>query len=553
MVSSLLSNDTSLTDTTQRQKMGFVERLPLTALQSTTASPASEENRNRAAELRFYKNTPTKKNRPLERGRFGVPRQKAGRGSLLGGGFLALDDRTIDELDVGHGRVVAGAEAALEDTDVTARTLDVTRTQLVEQLADRFLRAGAGESQTTVGDAILLGQGDERLDDATQLLGLGQGCLDDLMLDQRHAHVLEHGLTMRAGPIQVTTTLTMTHGCDSLPNWDSSRRSRGGLVVLQASRRPVLQPHAQGKTARCQNVLDLVQGLLAEVGGLQQLHFGALDQIPDVVDVLGLQAVGAAYGQLEIVYGAQQDRIDMILFLFHFLFLVGFQVDERTQLLLQDGRAATDRLFRIQGAIGFQVDDQLVEVGALFDTRGLDAVGNTTHGAEGRIQLQAADGTRFIVGTDARVGRLVAAAASHLELHLQLGALVDVGDDVLGIDDLDIVVEGDIPCGHDGRALLVQREHRLVAAVHLDRHVLEVQEDLDDIFLDAFDRAVLVIDAADLGFHHGTAGHGREQDTTQCVAQGVAEATLEGLEHDLRVMCADLFDLDVARTKKLGH
>ena len=65
--------------------------------------------------------------------------------------------------------------------------------------------------------------------------------------------------------------------------------------------------------------------------------------------------------------------------------------------------------------------------------------------------------------------------------------------------------------------------------------------------------AVLVIDAADLGFHHGTAGHGREQDTTQCVAQGVAEATLEGLEHDLRVMCADLFDLDVARTKKLGH
>src|SRR5690554_7720647 len=116
-------------------------------------------------------NTPTKKNRPLEKGRFGVPRQKTGRGSLLGGGFLALDDRTIDELDVGHGCVVAGAEAALKDTDVTARTLDVTRTQLVEELADRFLRAGTGESQTTVGDAILLGQRDELLDDATQLLG----------------------------------------------------------------------------------------------------------------------------------------------------------------------------------------------------------------------------------------------------------------------------------------------------------------------------------------------------------------------------------------------
>src|SRR5690554_1465558 len=33
MVSSLLSNDTSLTDTTQRQKMGFVERLQMVTVE----------------------------------------------------------------------------------------------------------------------------------------------------------------------------------------------------------------------------------------------------------------------------------------------------------------------------------------------------------------------------------------------------------------------------------------------------------------------------------------------------------------------------------------
>ena len=33
--------------------------------------------------------------------------------------------------------------------------------------------------------------------------------------------------------------------------------------------------------------------------------FRALNQITDVVDILGFEAVSAAYGQLEIVYGAQ--------------------------------------------------------------------------------------------------------------------------------------------------------------------------------------------------------------------------------------------------------
>lgn len=69
----------------------------------------------------------------------------------------------------------------------------------------------------------------------------------------------------------------------------------------------------------------------------------------------------------------------MILFLFDFLLFISFQVDEGGQLLLQNGRTATDSLFRIQGAVGFQVDNQLIEVGTLLDTSGFDRVGNTAN------------------------------------------------------------------------------------------------------------------------------------------------------------------------------
>jgi hypothetical protein len=44
---------------------------------------------------------------------------------------------TIHQLDIGHRGLVAGAVAALEDTDVTAGAILVARAKLVEQLADR--------------------------------------------------------------------------------------------------------------------------------------------------------------------------------------------------------------------------------------------------------------------------------------------------------------------------------------------------------------------------------------------------------------------------------
>src|SRR5690606_33926834 len=175
------------------------------------------------------------------------------------------------------------------------------------------------------------------------------------------------------------------------------RRSGSRLVVfLKTCRRPVVEAHAERQTTRGQDVLDFGQGLLAQVRSFQQFYFGTLNQVADVVDVLRLQAVGRTYGQFQIVNRTQQDRIDLVFLLDYDRLAVTLEVDERGQLLLQDGRGAADSLFRVQGAVGFQIDDQLVQVGTLFNTGVLDHVGDTTHRAERGIQLQAAHAAAFV-------------------------------------------------------------------------------------------------------------------------------------------------------------
>ncbi len=115
----------------------------------------------------------------------------------------------------------------------------------------------------------------------------------------------------------------------------------------------------------------------------------------------------------------------MILFLVDFLLFVSFQVDEGGQLLLQNGRTATDSLFRIQGTVSFQVDNQLIEVGTLLNTSGFDRVGNAANRAEGGIQLQAANSTGLFIRATS-VSRFVTTTQRYLKLNFQLGTFIDV-------------------------------------------------------------------------------------------------------------------------------
>src|SRR5574343_1517888 len=89
----------------------------------------------------------------------------------------------------------------------------------------------------------------------------------------------------------------------------------GESARVETLGRPVLEAGAQRETTRGQHFLDLVERLATQVRGLEQLGLGALDEVADVVDVLGLEAVGRTDGELELVDRAQQDRIEVGLLL----------------------------------------------------------------------------------------------------------------------------------------------------------------------------------------------------------------------------------------------
>ena len=116
------------------------------------------------------------------------------------------------------------------------------------------------------------------------------------------------------------------------------------------------------------------------------------------------------------------------------------------------------------------------------------------------------------------------------------------------INDFDFVVELNVGSGDNARAFLGKVQGYLVATVHVDRQPFQVEQDLNDIFLDAFDCAVLMQNAIDFGLYHGAAGHGREQNATQRIAQGMTETTLQRLKSDLGARGRSFLYVDMTRS-----
>src|SRR5690606_8464304 len=222
------------------------------------------------------------------------------------------------------------------------------------------------------------------------------------------------------------------------------------------------------------------------------------------------------------------------------------EVTEHGDLLGQDAGGLAHGVLRLDRAIGLDIQDQAVQVGALLHTGGIDLVGNAAHRAEGRVQLQPADLARLVAGA-AGGGGLVAHAAHHLQAHVELDVLGQGGDDVVGIDDLDAGITLDVTGGDHTPALAADLHRDLVTAVQADGDVLEVQQDVQDILLQTLDRRVLVQHAVDLGFHDGGTGNGRQQHAAKRVAERVTESALERLNHDLGAVCAELFHGDATR------
>jgi hypothetical protein len=113
----------------------------------------------------------------------------------------------------------------------------------------------------------------------------------------------------------------------------------------------------------------------------------------------------------------------------------------------------------------------------------------------------------------------ITTALFDLDLHVQLAAVRQVGDHVVGVDDLDVVRRLDVGSGHHAFAILAQAQGDFIAVVQLEDHALEVQQDVDHVFLHAVDGRVLVQHTGDGDFGGCITHHGRQQHAAQGVAQ----------------------------------
>ena len=97
----------------------------------------------------------------------------------------------------------------------------------------------------------------------------------------------------------------------------------------------------------------------------------------------------------------------------------------------------------------------------------------------------------------------------------------------------------DVGGGDVTGALLAQVHGDGLVVLGGDDEVLEVQDDLGDVLLDALDGGELVQHAVDLDARDRGTGDRRQQGTAERVAERVAEAGLERLDHEPRAELVD--------------
>ena len=165
-------------------------------------------------------------------------------------------------------------------------------------------------------------------------------------------------------------------------------------------------------------------------------------------------------------------------------------------MIHQHAGSITDGLFRVDRAVGFQINNQLVQIGTLLHPSRFNLIADAAHRAERSIHQDTADGLVLFLVRRAGIGGNVAATSFDLDLHFQLAAGSNVGNHVVGIDDFDIVRHFDIGRRDNAFAFFGQGQRRFAATVQLEHDALEIEQNIDHVFAHAVQRGVLVQHAA---------------------------------------------------------
>ena len=217
---------------------------------------------------------------------------------------------------------------------------------------------------------------------------------------------------------------------------------------------------------------------------------------------------------------------------------LGLDVEFPCQTEQFDQRLARrrQRVARADRVLGLDVEDQLVEVGALLDAGGLHLVGDLQHGRVDGIDRDAADlGTRGLV----LHGRDVAAATLDDELDLELALVVQRRDVHVGVVHRHAGRRDDVTRGDRTRALLAQVHGDGLVLLGGHDQTLEVQDDVGDVFLHPGDGGELVQHTVDADAGDRCARDGRQQRAPKRIAKRVAESRLQRLDDELRAVLGE--------------
>src|SRR6267142_1394684 len=144
--------------------------------------------------------------------------------------------RPIEKLDQRHRRIVALPESVLEDTQVPSVSLRVARAELGKELGHYAAVAQPVESEAPVGEARLLAEREDGLDDAPQLLRLGERGVYDLVPQKGNGHIAQHRQAMAAGAVQLSQSVAVPHrSCRPLVALETFRWSARFRVRRAAS------------------------------------------------------------------------------------------------------------------------------------------------------------------------------------------------------------------------------------------------------------------------------------------------------------------------------
>ena len=219
-------------------------------------------------------------------------------------------------------------------------------------------------------------------------------------------------------------------------------------------------------------------------------------------------------------------------------------------MLVDDVGGLADSLDGADRAVGLDLENELVVVGALGDAGVRDVHGATADRREQRIDMNDANG---VLRTLVALGRHVATANADADGHLELGALGERRDDMLGIDELEFRGDFQVRAGDHAGALRGERGGSLLATGKgSEDETLDIQNNVGDILHDTRSGRELVLHALDLDGGCRSAVQGGQQDTTHAVTERLAIATLERFHDESRDIVANLLDGDVG-LHELSH